>query len=110
MTEAERIEYLIGVLENGNGAEFARRIGISIAAISNMRSGKYGISKKTDAILRTYPAVNRSWLESGEGYPGDLTPDLVKAHYEEKIKRQESIIDHLMKRIDFLEKQCETNS
>ena len=103
MTEAERIEYLISVLENGNGAEFARRVGISNASISRIRKGDFGIRLKIDAILRAYPSVNRTWLETGEGYPGDLTIDLVKAHYEKKIRRNELLIDHLMNRIKELE-------
>ena len=49
--------------------------------------------------------MNRSWLETGEGYPGDLTVDLVKAHYEDKIKRNERVIDNLIGRIEELEKQ-----
>lgn len=100
MTEAERIEYLISVLENGVGSEFAKRIGVSHAAVSKMRNGIFGISKKIDAIIKAYPAVNRNWLETGEGYPGDLTIDLVKAHYERKIKRNEQIIDQLIKRLN----------
>ena len=108
MTETERIEYLINVLERGNGAENGRRTGSATTSINNMKTGRYGIKSKIDSIIKAYPAVNRRWLETGEGYPGDLTPDLVKAHYEVKIKRQESIIDHLMRRIDDLERMRET--
>ena len=105
MTEAERIEYLISVLENGNGAEFARRVGISNASISRIRKGDFGIRLKIDAILRAYPSVNRTWLETGEGYPGDLTIDLVKAHYEKKIQLQERIISNLITQINEIDKE-----
>ena len=103
MTEAQRIDYLISVLENGVGAEFAKRIGVSHAAVSKMRNGIFGISKKIDVIIKAYPSVNREWLETGEGYPGDLTIDLVKAHYERKIKRQEEIIDQLIRKLNEME-------
>lgn len=105
MTEAERINYLIGVLENGNGSAFAQKIGVSSPSVSKMRRGVFSIRMKIDSILKAYPSVNRKWLETGEGYPGDLTVDLVKAHYEEKIRRNEVIIDHLTRRIEELEKR-----
>lgn len=105
MTEAERIDFLVKVMENGNGASFAKRLGISSAVVSRMRKGEIGIRLRINDILAEYPAVNRSWLETGEGYPGDLTVDLVKAHYEAKIRRNEVIIDHLTRRIDDLEKE-----
>ena len=103
MTESERIDFLIKALEGGNARAFGKKIGASESSVSRMRSGAFSIKTKINAILSTYPAVNRYWLESGEGYPGDLTIDLVKAHYEAKIHRCETIIDHLTRRIDELE-------
>ena len=109
MTEAQRIDFIINALEGGNGAAFAHRIGVSTASASKMRRGLFSIRLKVDAILRAYPAINRTWLETGEGYPGDLTVGLVKAYYEEKIQRSEKMIDHLMRRIEELETKNETN-
>lgn len=103
MTESERIDFLINALEGGSGIAFAKRIGLSGSAITRMRKGEIGITKRIKDIIRAYPAVNREWLETGEGYPGDLTVDLVKAHYEDKIKRNENLIDYLMNRIKELE-------
>lgn len=103
MTESERIEYLINHLEGGSGPKFAERVGMSKVAIHRMRKGEYKIRLKIDAIIRAYPAVNRRWLETGEGYPGDLTIDLVKAHYQERIEKADKVIDHLMRRIEDLE-------
>lgn len=100
MTEAERLNLLISALEGNNAAEFARRIGVTESAMSRMRSGQYGIKKKINAIILAYPAVNRDWLETGEGYPGDLTIDFVKAHYESKLARADAIIDLLIKRLE----------
>ena len=105
MTESERIDYLIRVLAGGNAAEFAQRIGKNRSLVTRLRSPKYPnkIRLYIDDILRAYPSINRSWLETGEGYPGDLTVDLVRAHYEEKLKRNETVIDHLIQRIAELE-------
>lgn len=109
MTEPERLNLLISVLEGNNAAEFARKIGVQESAVSRMRAGRYGMKKKINSIIAAYPAVNRNWLETGEGYPGDLTTELVKSHYEKKIKRQEEVIDQLISRISELEKIIETN-
>jgi hypothetical protein len=105
MTESERIAFLIKALEGGNGASFAKRIGVDPPTVSRMNKGKVGIRTHTDKILNSYPAVNRDWLETGEGYPGDLTVDLVKAHYQARINKNEMIIDHLIKRLNELESQ-----
>lgn len=105
MTEAERIEYLITTLESGSGQKFANRVGLSAASLSRIRKGDYGIRLKINAILKAYPQVRREWLDTGEGYPGELTIDLVKDHYEKKIKRQEEIIDQLIKKINDIEDQ-----
>ena len=105
MTESERIDYLIKVLAGGNAAEFAERIGTTRSIVSRIRSPKYPnrITRYIDGIIRAYPAVNREWLETGEGYPGDLTIDLVKAHYESRIRRADMVIDYLTRRVNELE-------
>lgn len=103
MTESERIDFLIRVFEKGNAASFARKLGLSNSAIVRMRKGEIGITKRIDDILKEYPTVNREWLESGEGDPGDLTMDMMKAKYEERIRRNEEVINYLMNRIKELE-------
>lgn len=103
MTESERIEFLIQVLESGNGSAFGEKIGVSRATVSKMRKGMVGFRLNKEGILAAYPQIRREWLETGEGYPGDLTVDLVRAHYEEKIAKADKVIDHLMRRIDELE-------
>lgn len=105
MTEAERIEFIIKTLESGNASAFGNKIGVGAATASKMRLGKVGFRLRVDEILKAYPQIRREWLETGEGYPGDLTVDLVRSHYEAKINKCEMIIDHLMKRIDELEKK-----
>ena len=110
MTEIERIDYLVKVLANGNSSQFARSINLRRDVLSRVRSGELTLKYKYNDILRVYPEVNRNWLETGEGYPGDLTVDLVKAYYEDKMKRKEKVIDQLMKRIEELEAKIETFS
>lgn len=107
MTEAERINLLINTLEGGVSASFARKIGLSAAHVCKIKNGRYSIAKHISSIVKAYPVVNRTWLETGEGYAGDLTVDLVKAQYEEKLKRSDAIIDNLVKRIEDLERQIE---
>lgn len=103
MTESERINLLIKCLAGGNAAEFARAIGTSTPVVSLMRKGSVGIRLQVDKICKAYPCVDRSWLETGEGYPGDISVEYVKAHYSAQIRRCEMIIDHLCRRINELE-------
>lgn len=103
MTESERIDLLIRSLENGSNARFAEKIGLSTPQVFKMRKGQVGIRLQIGNIIQAYPQVRREWLETGEGYPGDLTVDLVRRYYEDKIHKADKIIDHLMRRIDDLE-------
>jgi transcriptional regulator with XRE-family HTH domain len=96
MTESERINFLITHLAHGNANRFADRTGISKSNVSKLRNGEIKIRNSIFKILDAYPQVNRMWLETGEGYPGDISIALVKHHYEEKIKRLENIIDKLI--------------
>ena len=96
MNESERIEFLITHLAHGNANRFADRTGISKANVSKLKNGEVKIKRSIAKILEAYPQVNRQWLETGVGYPGDISIELVKNHYEEKIKRLENIIDRLI--------------
>ena len=109
MTEIERINFLIKHVAHGKAAEFARDISLRPSTLSRIRSGELSARYKFEDILKAYPEVNRMWLETGEGYPGDLTVQLVKEHYESKLRRADMVIDHLMRKIDLLEgvqKEC----
>jgi hypothetical protein len=96
MTESERIDFLITHLAHGKANIFAARTGMSEANVCKLKNGKIKIKHSVAKILEAYPQVNRLWLETGEGYPGDISIELVKMHYEQKIKRLESIIDKLI--------------
>jgi transcriptional regulator with XRE-family HTH domain len=109
MTESERIEFLITHLAHGSANRFADRTGMSKANVSKIKNGEIKIKRSVSKILEAYPQVNRLWLETGEGYPGDISVDFVKSYYERKLKRQEKIIDYLISRINDLENSSETN-
>lgn len=110
MTEPERIELIINILEGGNGSEFGRKIGVSKSTVTQMRKGARRIRFHINSILAAYPRIDREWLTTGEGHPGDISVDIVKARYEEKIAKADKIIDYLMKRIDELENQLQDTS
>ena len=110
MTESERIDYLIEHLTSGNPAEFARMTGISRANVWKMHNGKVGIRLSVKKILAAFPEVNREWLETGEGSPGDISVSAIKEHYEAKLNQCDRIINNLLKRIESLEKELETFS
>ena len=57
-------------------------------------SGLFGV------ILATYPEVNPQWLRTGTGYPGDLSPELVRARYEKVLAEKDALIRTLQKIID----------
>lgn len=107
MTETERIDFLITHLAHGNANRFADRTGISKANVSKLKRGEIRIQKSISKILEAYPTVNREWLVTGDGYPGDITTSLVKERYEEKLRRADKVIDHLTRRIDELESKLE---
>ena len=107
MTESERIDFLINVMEGGNGSQFGERIGTDRATVCDLRSGRRRIRRYVDRIIAAYPAVSRTWLTTGEGHPGDITIDIVKARLEETIRRQEQIIDHLISRINELQRDAD---
>ena len=109
MTEQERIELLIVNLEGGNGSRFAEKLGTTRATVSRLRNGERGIKFWVNKIVQAYPAVRREWLTTGEGYPGDLSIELVRAKYEEKIRLSERTISNLIKRIEQLEEMMEQN-
>ena len=107
MTESERIDFLINAVADGNAVKFGKRIGLVKSTVAKLRSDKYpnSLGGYVNRIIEAYPSINRTWLITGEGYPGDLTADMVKAHYEEKLRRADKVIDHLTRRIDELERQ-----
>lgn len=68
--EKDRIDFLIALLEDGNGAAFARKIGCDKSRISDIRKGRRGISAYRERILKAYPdLVSWEFIETGDvGY------------------------------------------
>ena len=69
MTEAQRIDYLVTVLEGGNAKAFAEKVGTHPQSITNLRQGRYRIDRFVAKILGAYPDVDDKWLVTGEGEP-----------------------------------------
>lgn len=100
MTEAERARYLIEHCANGSATKFAKAIGIDKTRLSKIVHGQLRLNKLYDKILSVYPAVRSQWLHTGEGYPGDISVELVKARYEEMLKEKDALIKTLRKVIE----------
>ena len=69
MTEAQRIDYLVAVLEGGNAKAFAEKAGLNQQAVTNLRQGKYRIDRFVSRIAAAYPDVEETWLVTGDGDP-----------------------------------------
>ena len=69
MTDAQRTDYLVSVLEGGNARAFAERAGMNQQAVTNLRKGRYRLDRYVTRILDAYPDVEERWLVTGEGEP-----------------------------------------
>lgn len=99
MTEQERIDYLVKVLEGNNAKRFSDKTGIATASLSKMRNGKMRIWGQVEKICAAYPNVNPQWLINGDGNSG-VDPVLkTKQDYEEEIVRLKRLVDTLERQI-----------
>lgn len=69
MTDAQRIDYLVAILEGGNAKAFADKAGMYQQTVTCLRKGKYKVDKFVTRILAAYPDVDDKWLVTGEGEP-----------------------------------------
>ena len=69
MTDAQRIDYLVAVLEGGNAKAFADKAGMHQQTVTGLRRGKYKVDKFVARILAAYPDVEDKWLVTGDGEP-----------------------------------------
>lgn len=68
MTDYQRLEKLIKILEISNFKEFADKIEVSPQTFYDIKQGKHGISKKlAEQINKYYPEIPVAWLLTGEG-------------------------------------------
>lgn len=104
MTERERLDYLVEHLEGGKSAAFAEKIGVRRDVISRIRAGSLRLSRRYDAILKAYPEVDRNWLLTGEGYPGDLSARSARDHYMKIIEEKDRTINALARELELQQK------
>ena len=65
--EHERVDLLISLLEDGNGAAFARNIGVDKARITELRRGKRSPEVYRKRIENAYPVLNGcNFIASGD--------------------------------------------
>ena len=107
MTEPERIDFLIRNLEGNNAAAFARKTGITTPTLSRIRSGELRLKSKVSLITEAYPMIDRNWLETGIGYPGDLSIALVRERMVTLLAEKDGIIATLTKEIELQQKVIE---
>ena len=100
MTEAERAQYLIDHCCGGSAVNFAKSINIDKTRLSKIVHGQLRFAGLYDAVLKAWPDVNPVWLRTGEGYPGDLSVELVKARYEKILAEKDALIRTLQRVID----------
>lgn len=100
MTEAQRAQYLIDNCTGGSAVDFARAIGTDKTRISKIVHGQLRLRGLFDAIIKAYPEVNPVWLQTGTGYPGDLSVTLVRTKYERILAEKDALIRTLQKVIE----------
>ena len=102
MTDYERIDYLVKILEGNNGKEFCIKTGIAEASLSRVRKGNGRAAAYYGRIMAAYPQVREEWLYSGEGVPMKIDKEkgevLQKIEYlEREVKRLASLIEKMAK-------------
>jgi len=101
MTDADKITILVGILEGGNAASFARRCGIRQEVLSRARNRETKSRTIFPRILAAYPSVNKEWLITGEGEPvltATINPSELK-ELSEKVDRLTRAVEALIKRL-----------
>ena len=68
MTDYQRLEKVIKILEIPTFKEFAAKIDVSAQTFYDIKQGKHGISKKlAEQINKCFPEIPVAWLLTGEG-------------------------------------------
>lgn len=92
LSESERLEFLIRTLEGGVAARFSEKTGIHPSKLSRVKGGELHLYRLAGDILRAYPSVSREWLDTGTGYPGDLSIDLVRSRLMRTVEDRDRVI------------------
>lgn len=107
MNESERLDFLIRNLEGGSAIRFSEKTGIPQAQISRIKSGSLRLKSKYDKILAAYPLVNRGWLETGAGDPGDISVEVVRSRMMKAIEERDRMIFTLRREIELQQRIIE---
>jgi hypothetical protein len=58
------------------------------------------LEKFKDRIMEAYPQVSRTWLDTGLGYPGDLSAGMIKDRLTDEIAEKDKLIGSLRRELD----------
>lgn len=86
---------------------FAAALNINRTSISSVIAGKYSLAPYLDKIRKVFPGVSEKFLETGEGYPGDLSARQVRENLEAVIKEKEAQIARLTLEMEMQRKVIE---
>ena len=96
MTDAERIDHLIKILEGDNAVVFSKKCGIPTASLSRARNGKANARFYFPKILKAYPSVRMEWLYEENGEPLQKSDLMNKIDdLEKEIRRLADIMQEL---------------
>ena len=100
MTEHERIDTLVKILEGDNAKAFSAKTGIPESSLCRIRRGDGKPSSYYDRILSAYPVVKKNWLYFGKGEPlkdsgekGEILKKLDRLEME--VKRLASLVEKM---------------
>lgn len=105
MTEHERIDVLVKLLEGNNAKAFCEKAGIPEASLSRVRRGRGRPETYYERILTAYPQVSRKWLFSEEGEP--IKGMNEKGEILVKIESLEREVRRLAQAVEEMTKRCQ---
>lgn len=104
MTDSEILDFLIKTLEGNNATKFSAKTGITTPVICRIKKGELRLKMRYDQIMQAYPMLNREWLTTGEGYPGDLSIELVRERMQKLLAEKDKTIIALTKELELQQK------
>ena len=114
MTDAQRIDYLVSVLEGGNAKAVADKAGIHQQSVTGLRQGRYRVDRFVARILAAYPDVDDKWLVTGDGEPLRSVREKGEAlrkveSLEKEIVRLSGLVEELLSSINSSMTSAETS-
>ena len=106
--QAERLDIIIRKCAGGRARNLALATGIIDSTISKMCSGVKRLTPYyADKICAAYPALNRDFVESGVGLPGEIDIEYTRAKYLSIIAEKDRQIRLLEKQLEIMQKILE---